>query len=154
MRPPIVQMRNLWPLGAAILMGFALLPPIEHEYQAWAAQRAMESELSRPVVKMTGQLLERGTDDVLLRIEGEKIRPCKYAGILAFSLDVTGQRHAANIARVAPIAQTNKTLPVGSYDFGTWRVWPVDSRAAVILVYVEHVCSAVVVQTLAAEVRL
>lgn len=151
---PQMKLRSLWPVAVAIVAGFALLPPVHQEYRAWAVQRAILAELAQPVVKLTGRLVQRDDTQVLMRITGEKLRSCRYAGITAFAINASGVRRGANIELVGAVPQRGVTVPVGAYDFGLWRVWPVDADAAVIMVFVEHVCGSVIVQTMAAEVRL
>lgn len=145
-------MRSAWPVLAAIALGVAVAPALQSAYRSWAADRLAEIERGTPVVTMSGTLIERDGDAVLLHITGTKHRNCRYVGLQAYALDVTGVRHDANIQRQDHESRGD-TKPPGVYDIGYWRVWPVDPIAARVLVYAEHDCRGISVRSIIAEVR-
>lgn len=147
--------RNAWPLVAAIVVGFALLPSAQREYEDWAAHREVQRQQASPVVRMAGVLVARDAHSVHIHIRGEKLRECRYAGLQAYAIDTHGVRHDANIQRADTVQDTGRTKPPGRYDLGVWRVWPITLDAVRILVAVEHLCGgSVSVRSVIAEVAL
>ncbi len=141
-----------WPVAAAILVGFALLPVAQREYTAWSDRRAERSELARPVVAMTGRLVQRDDVSVWVHIAGTKLRPCRFLAVTGYAINAGGVRRDANIERVDGITVRGDSKPPGEYDLGLWRVWPVADDAATVLVAVEHECGGVTVRSIIAEV--
>ena len=143
-----------WPVAAAILVGFALLPALQREYTAWAEAREVAVQQARPVVIMHGRLIQRDAYSVWLHIAGAKIRACRYMGLTAYSMDAQGVRRDANIERADGIEVRGATKEPGDYDLGVWRVRPVGDEATRALVSVEHDCAGVIVRSVIAEVAL
>lgn len=105
----------------------------------------------RPVVTMSGTLVSRDADSALIDIAGEKHRSCQFLSIRAYSMR-DGTLMDANIERVDR-PQDGHTKPVGRYDIGRWRVWPV-KHAVGVKVYVKHSCDGRLVLTKISEVAL
>jgi hypothetical protein len=146
--------RNLWPLAAAVVAGFTVLPIAEREYTAWSARQEIAHQQSSPVVKMAGRITKREGASVWLHIRGSKLRECRYAGINAYAIDSEGVRHDANIERADEVLSDGATKAPGVYDLGIWRVWPVTPDARRVMVAVEHICGSVAVRSVIAEVSL
>lgn len=144
---------HLWPLAAAVLVGFALLPIVEREYVSWRNSAHQDQQRAMPVVRMTGELVRREGMEVWIHIRGAKLRDCRFGGLTAYAID-GGVRRDANIERADGIAVTGSTKPIGTYDIGVWRIWPVHGSADTVLVAVEHICDGVAIRSVIAEVPL
>lgn len=145
---------NLWPVAAAIVVGFALIPIVQREYAAWSLDRQHERERATPVVRMQGELVRRDGLEVWVHIKGAKLRECTFAGLTAYAVDAAGVRRDANIERADGVAATGSTKLPGDYDIGIWRVWPVVSDARTVLVMVEHLCDGIAIRSVIAEVPM
>lgn len=143
-----------WPVAAAILVGFALLPIAQREYEAWADARQAAQQQARPVVSMHGTLVQRDDVSVWVHIAGTKLRACGYLGLTAYSIDGQGVRRDANIERADGVQVRGASKDPGAYDLGVWRIWPVQDSAVRALVSVEHDCMGVIVRSVIAEVVL
>lgn len=143
-----------WPVAAAILVGFALLPTLQRHYTEWAESRVTAQQLALPVVAMSGRLVQRDESSVLVHIAGAKLRTCKFLGLTAYSIDSHGVRRDANIERMDGVVIRGDTKDPGTYDLGVWRVWPVSTDAVRALVSVEHDCGGVTIRSVIAEVLL
>lgn len=143
-----------WPTAAAILVGFALLPIAQREYEAWADARQAAQQQARPVVAMHGRFVQRDDHSVWVHISGTKLRQCRYLGLTAYSIDGQGVRRDANIERADGIQIRGDTKEPGDYDLGVWRIWPVQDSAVRAMVSVEHDCMGVTVRSVIAEVVL
>lgn len=143
-----------WPVAAAVLVGFALLPMLQRHYTAWAESRLQAQQQALPVVSMSGRLVQRDVDSVLVHIAGSKLRECKFLGLTAYSIATNGVRRDANIERADGIKERGVTKEPGAYDIGVWRVWPVGGDAVSALVSVEHDCGGVTIRSVIAEVTL
>jgi hypothetical protein len=143
-----------WPVAAAIVVGFVLVPIVAREYEAWSVRQAERREMAHPVVTMTGRMVQRDAESVWVHIQGQKHRDCRYLGLTAHSIDMAGVRRDANVERADGIRERGSTKSPGNYDIGVWRVWPVGDDAQAVLVAVEHDCSGVSIRSIIAEVRL
>lgn len=143
-----------WPVVAAVLVGFALLPMLQQQYTAWSESRAYAQQQALPVVAMSGRLVQRDESSILIHIAGQKLRTCKFLGLTAYSINSHGVRRDANIERMDGVVMRNDTKEPGTYDLGVWRVWPVSTEAVRALVSVEHDCGGVTVRSVIAEVTL
>jgi hypothetical protein len=104
-----------------------------------------------PVVVMDPVVVQKTQSEVLVQLSGKKQRDCKYEGISAYN-QVGQHLRDLNIERVDKPA-VGITRPKGSFDFGTWRIWPTD-KTKLIAVYVQYDCSGRDVHVRAAEVAL
>lgn len=145
---------HAWPVAAAIVVGFALLPLVQREYESWAEAREHERQRSLPVVTMAGKMVARDEVAVFVHIAGTKHRECKFLGLMAYAVNAAGVRRDANIERVDGVTMRGETKQPGQYDIGVWRVWPVSEDAASAVVLVEHACDGVSVRSVIAEVTL
>lgn len=108
-----------------------------------------------PVVRMQGDVVIGPTDSyVVLHIYGEKLRgeECAYKGLQAFGDRAVGPTVGLRISRV-DLPEEGTTKPVGTYDIGRWRVWPVDGVDTV-KVYAMHECGGRFVATKITEVKI
>ena len=145
--------RSYWPVAAAIVCGFALLPPMSKHYRDWAETVAIQREQGMPVLQMAGRVVDRGQGYVVVHITGRKLRECRYAGLTAYTIDPQGVRFDAAIRR-EDLPQTGSTRPPGDYDIGRWRIWPTHADSRAVLVFADHLCAGVQVRSLVAEVPL
>lgn len=145
--------RSYWSVAVAIVCGFALLPALQRHYNEWADQRESRHELSRPVVDMSGSLVVRSGDSVIINIRGQKLRDCRYSGITAYSVGAAGVRYDARIERI-DLPEKGETKPIGQYDLGSWRIWPIYDETRAVIVFVDHFCGNVQVRSVIAEVQL
>lgn len=146
-----------WPIAAAVVVGFLLLPVAQQEYVAWTARQAEQAQRLRPVVRMVGKIVSRDSDSVLIHIAGQRLRTdteCRFAGVTAITVSEAGVNHRANIEPVGAVQRRDETLAIGHWDLGNWRVWPTGATAARVLVMVEHNCFGVLVRSVLADVPL
>ena len=106
----------------------------------------------RPVVKISGERVGADDNAVLIHMVGDKLRDCNYLRVTAFTADGSGRMRDAYINREAR-RETGETKPRGSFDFGTWRLWPTDGALRAI-VYISHQCGGRIVRTKIADVAL
>lgn len=97
-----------------------------------------------PVVTMSGKVTNRMDNFVDVQVGGEKHRPCKYVSLQAFTR-LNGVLRDSNIKRV-DIPSAGDTKPLGIFNIGVWRVWPIDGGHDVVL-YVSHDCDGRIVVT-------
>ena len=91
-----------------------------------------------PVVVMDADIVARAADSVDLHIYGKKQRDCRYMGIQSF-LKTQAVLSDANQKRTS-MPETGQTKPLGNFDIGVWRVWPI-AGAEHVLMYVQHSCN-------------
>ena len=104
-----------------------------------------------PVVEMQGVIISRSGDAVDIHMSGTKNRECTYVQLLPYA--VRGDRmHDLSIQRLDSIVKGD-TKPLGNFDIGVWRVWPVGGASAVVIM-VQHICAGRIVTTKIAEVKL
>lgn len=108
-----------------------------------------------PVVVMEGTLVTRLDDgSAVIHLTGEKRRDCAYVKIDSYSMNQLGIIKDANQERVDGVPNDGASKPVGKYDLGTWRIFPVDPDASKVSMYSVHRCSDRTVYTKIAEVPL
>jgi hypothetical protein len=106
-----------------------------------------------PVVAMRGDLVAQDDDAVTIRISGEKLRPCRYLRMLAYTTK-NGQLTDAYHERAVGVPDDSITRPVGKMDIGFWRIYP-KGNADAVSVYVQHDCGGGrITTTQTAEVHL
>ena len=109
-------------------------------------------DVTSPVVTMKGTLVKRESDAVVLSIEGEKHRSCKFIGLQA-NATANGVVRDAFLTRIdAP--ETGQSRPVGLVSIGTWRIKPVQPGPNTIRVFVTHECDERTIITKIAEVEV
>lgn len=142
----LVSMR--WTVLAGALIGMLVAPAGQ---SAWRYIVSLYDE-AWPVVAMHGHLVGRAEDAVVVEVEGEKLRDCRYARIHAFARGVDGAlRDAFAVRQDHP--EAGATKPLGVYNIGRWKIWPTDDAVAV-LMYSQHDCGGRIVQTKIADVML
>lgn len=110
-----------WSLVAGILFGFALLPVVLVEYEAWALQRRTLQQQSVPVITTEVQLLVRDEEAALIEVRGVKHRACDFAGVVAITFDANARSDTTSAQRVDQ-SLTGTTRPLGPFYAGVWRV--------------------------------
>lgn len=109
----------------------------------------------RPIVQMSGEVVERTSDDaILLHITGKKLRgvECRYLGLQAFGERLVGPLVDLYIERTDRKSE-GTTKPNGMFDIGYWKVWPTTGITAV-RVYVTHDCAGTLWATEITKVEL
>lgn len=134
------SLRHHWSIGAGLLIGFILLPIIQTEWHEYKETQDMLAEQGTPVVAASAVIVDREPDAVLLSVKGVKLRDCKLVGTQAFSVR-EAVMSIAKLERVGGPVPINLTpRPVGPFDMGIIRVWPVGSDADEVVLYALHTC--------------
>lgn len=118
---------------------------------AWRAALAYYDQ-ARPVVAMSARLVSFEDGTARVAMSGEKIRPCTYLRMQAYTRSSDGALSDAYTRRDDRRERGDSKLP-GTYDIGTWSVWPASGAVAVIMV-VQHDCDGRIVQSKIADVAL
>lgn len=143
---PLWSMR--WTILTAVAAGVFLGPA----GQTWWRSVLMYYDASRPVVVMKGSVVKSEDDSVVLTIAGEKLRACTYIRLQAYTAGPDGTLRDAYARREdRPEHADNK--PLGTFNLGTWRIWP-KGDATRVAVYVEHDCDGRVVKSKIADVEV
>lgn len=109
---------------------------------------------AKPVVVMAGTLVQRdGPDGVVLHLAGEKKRSCRYLSMQAYTILRDGRLSDASAFRIDKPADGH-SKPLGLFDLGLWRIWPVTHDAAAVEVYAHYDCDDRIVITRIATVAL
>lgn len=95
-----------------------------------------------PVVRAASYDPQRVGDGVVFGISGEKLRPCIYGSAYAYVVR-NGQQVEANLERLDQ-RSIRHTRPVGAFDAGLWRVWPVTGATSA-NVYWTYTCAGRIV---------
>jgi hypothetical protein len=108
-----------------------------------------------PVVRMSGKLVQRDGDAVVLHISGNKLRgeECRLLAVYGYAVDAKGLLYDAVATRIDAPA-TNRMREAGSYDIGLWRVQPVVPGAVGVRVVAQHDCVGRVILSTIAEASL
>lgn len=131
-----------------IVLG-ALLVPVGTSFTDWLAK---QYDKSFPVVVMSGILLSMSNNEAVIALQGRKLRECAYLRTRAYAMDGDGDMHDTYIAR-ADMPETGETRPVGAFQIGVWRVWPLPNSRSVVI-YTNHLCGSRIVVTRAADIDL
>ena len=107
-----------------------------------------------PVVVMEGKLIKRDVDSVVVHVSGTKLRSCQFLQIDSYSVDATGRMRDANETRIDGMDYDGASKPVGEYDLGMWRIYPLGTKATGVQMYVEHSCAGRIVLTKIADINL
>lgn len=147
--------RNHWSIGAGFLAGIFLLPVISEEYGAWRDTRALIAEQGTPVVQAEAVIVSREASAVVLRVTGVKLRDCKLVGTQAFSV-TRSVMTTARMEREGPVPINMIPRPIGPFDMGEVRVWPVGVNADEVVLYALHTCGTrnIEVRSTLARVKL
>lgn len=104
-----------------------------------------------PVVTMVGKIKGRNEDSVDVQMGGTKHRSCKFLRLQGFTR-LDGVLRDSNITRIDAKSE-GITKPLGTFDIGVWRVWPINGGTDVV-VYVNHDCDGRIVVTKIADAQL
>ena len=141
--------RMRWLVFASAFTGILFAPLIVTGYHTVAT----EWNDWRPVVRMTGTVVDRTNESVTIHVAGEKLRECTYVGMTAYSRGADGLLHDAYRQRIdRPEGQF--TRPKGTFDIGFWRIWPLGADAVSVVMFAKHECDGHVVVSKLAEVQL
>lgn len=138
------------PLTIIVGIGLgAMLVPIGASFAEWTAE---QYDKAFPVVVMTGTLLSLSDNEAMISLQGRKLRKCAYIRTRAYAMDGDGDMHDTYIAR-ADMPETGETRPVGAFQSGIWRVWPLPNSRSIV-VYMNHLCGSRIVVTHGADIDL
>jgi hypothetical protein len=76
-----------------------------------------------PVLKLDAKVVLATADSVVISATGDKVRSCQYVRLQAYGVDTNGVLYDASIERIDQF-EDKDSKPVGSFNFGTWRIWP------------------------------
>lgn len=121
----------------------------------WVAPLRGAYDAHFPVLRMTGEVIERDADSVVLHIKGEKLRgeECRLMDIHGYAVAQDGSLSDAVATRL-DTPQTGRIREAGAYDIGLWRVRPVLPDARGVKVVAQHDCVGRIVLSTIAEVTL
>lgn len=151
----IARVRQNWSVFLGIAVGVVLLPIVNEEWRAWRTDIRIAAEQGTPVVDASAVIIGRDADSVILHVTGTKLRDCKLVGTQAFSV-------RDSIMTVAKMQRTDllpidlTPRPIGPFDMGAVRVWPVSLEADEVVLYALHTCGPlqIEVRSTLARVRL
>lgn len=128
-----------WSVIIGVLVGAVLLPVVQTEWSSFSTARRILAEQGTPVVNAAAEIRRRESGAVVLHVTGEKLRDCKLIGTQAFSV----RKSVMTSARMErewpfPLALTHR--PIGPFDMGMIKVWPVGDDADEVVLYVLHTC--------------
>ena len=128
----------------AVLMTPTVIGPLRDAY-----------DTAFPVLVMTGKVIEREPDAVIVHISGEKIRgdECRLLSVYGYAIMPNGLLADATATRIDAPA-TGRVRDKGHYDIGNWRIVPVDRNAVRVRVVAQHDCVGRVVLSTIADVGL
>lgn len=130
-----------WSVILGLIVGAVLLPVMQTEWASWRIERRIIAEQGTPVVKASAEILHREPGAVVLHITGEKLRDCKLVGTQAFSVR-NAVMTAARMEREWPMPLVLTPRPIGPFDMGRIRVWPVGDDAEEVVLYALHTCGS------------
>lgn len=93
------------------------------------------------MVQASAEIIKRDHDSIVLHVTGTKLRECRLVGTQAYSV-MNKVMSVARMERVYPFALEYVQRPVGPFDMGHVRVWPVGSSAQEVVLYALHTCGA------------
>jgi hypothetical protein len=142
--------RSNWQIGAGLLVGLILMPPIQVEYAIWSERREIERQRSLPVVTAHGQIVERGPSYVDIRLTGHKHRQCDILDVIGFRVAPGAAASDLTDAYRMDAPNRRATRPIGPWDGGIWRLHVAHNERG--WLQIRHSCDGVVVQSVLASV--
>ena len=137
-----------WTLLSAVLFGW-LLAPSGHSVSdyLWSVY-----DRHNPVVRYTGEIINRQGDQVTVHIWGRKLRDCEAVpgSVNSYSIK-DGVSYGAHEQR---LTGDPSSRPIGLVDLGTWLVWPLEAGSTEIRMTVKHLCSGRLLTTEIVRVAL
>lgn len=106
-----------------------------------------------PVVSMSGVVVAKSPEAVVIHITGDKLRSCVFIRVTAMVETKYGSLLDAYLERTGGKPHDGATKPIGRHDLGLWRVWPVEGAVRAI-VFVQHDCAGAAVLSRIADVDL
>lgn len=144
---------NKWTMFTAIAVAWAvntwIAPHLIKEHEDSTKQAAAEL----PVVQMVGSLVAKPANTAIIHIVGRKLRACEFVNMTAYTHVGSGAFVDAFLERVDAAPAIVSTKPVGNYDLGNWRVWPI-AGATEVDIFLQHRCDDTLVFSQIAEVKL
>jgi hypothetical protein len=137
-----------WTIITSIALGIFLAPA--GSFSLSALMDVFDAR--NPVVDMRADLVRLDTSGAVLHLYGHKLRACQYLALDAYAISDSGVMSDINIERIDIPADGN-TKPLGTFDVGQWRAWPVAGTKRIVL-YVQHNCSGRLIQTRISELPL
>jgi hypothetical protein len=109
-----------------------------------------------PVLRMSGTIVSKDGDSVVLHISGVKLRgeECRLVSVYGYTVDDKSMRYTDAIVQRVDMAQTGRVRDKGLYDIGLWSVRPVGSDTKRVQVYTHHECLGRAVLSIIADVSL
>ena len=148
------QLTQHWSIILGLLLGGLVIPISWQEWQRFSAEREAEFQRGTPVIESHATIVERGADSLLINVVGHKLRECDFIGLQAYTVDASGVMSIADISRIGPIPARAQNRPVGPFDSGVWRIWPVGASPVSVVVYAMHQCEGIDVRSVFAQVQL
>lgn len=133
--------RHHWSIFLGLAVGAVLIPVVNEEWKTWRHDVRIAAEQGTPVVEATATILRRDEDSVILHVTGHKLRDCKLVGTQAFSVK-NSVMMVARMQRSGELPIDLTPRPVGAFDMGAVRVWPVGQDADEVVLYALHTCGA------------
>lgn len=128
-----------WSVIIGLAVGAVLLPVVHEEWQSLRIEQNIIAEHGTPVIRASATLIRRETDSVVMHVTGVKLRDCKLVGMQAFSVRNSVMTAAKmELDGHVPIAMIQR--PIGPFDMGAVRVWPVGMDADEVVLYEMHTC--------------
>jgi hypothetical protein len=131
-------------LVAGLLIGYVSLPSF-----SWVGELYDEAH---PVLSLNARVDYADDAEIVLRAEGRKLRACQYVRLQAYTVDRHGTLSDAQIQRIDQ-HEDRDAKPLGTFDFGRWRIWPRGDAVAV-QVFSQHLCSGRMTVTKVIDVKV
>lgn len=145
---PVETVWNVrWTITVTLVIGIflssSLTDYILYTYRMWW-------DATHPVVVTSGTLVTRTETIATIHIKGEKMRDCTFIALHAYTRK-NGTLSTANKERFELITEGPSNKPLGKYDAGKWKIWPLGD-ADTVLMSVMHNCDGRIITTKIAEV--
>ena len=117
---------------------------------AWVQE---QYDVLNPVVEMHADVVRADSESITVALSGRKLRMCQYVRMQAYMREESGEMIDSQIVRLDRSVDS-ATRPIGSFDFGVWRIWPVHDDATTADIYAQYVCNGRMVMVRAATVPI
>lgn len=151
-----MSISNLWKMPWSTLMGVCIgvaavmsLPEIAGPLRGWYDDQF-------PVLRMSGKIVDRRGDAVILEITGEKLRgeECRLVSVYGYTVDGAGMKDTRAIVERVDRQATGQVRDDGYYNIGLWSVRPVGPDVKRVQVYTHHDCFGRAVLSVIADVAV
>ena len=145
-----------WSIIVGIVAGALVLPAAWHDVVAWRDAAEQQRQESTPVIAQSSVLVSARPDEVIIHVKGERLRgdECEYRGAAAYTLAPGRSPKLANVERMGDVQLRQHTRPVGPFDGGLWRVWPLEDGATTVLIQARYICVGHPVRATLAQVSI